>query len=665
MVSPFMAFAKGAFEGYNDIQEEKRALAAEMALETHKANIANQASGDDLPWFTVSGDNGNTHNLFRLTEPSTGSEKERLGNNINLIVRNLSMENLEILRDIHGETAYNNAINQGTRYLHTWFRTNTNYADDNSTTIPPNVMELTGVMNHPIFSKNLLDIGTGSYNPSINNSNNVSVSTVGNELRLTNLDKVVQSGDLGSMHIQDRNTQQWIDEPITMANIEGYIKDVRKINGDTSIRSNSTSQYITKYRYVIPFVNSPLIDHTTGQPLPPDRYGRVPRVHDALLDIHNSPFPNEFKIYDLQATQQHWNNTHDERSQINSGRMFEAFDMFAQRAHVMDNPAGGQPIFLRDGQAYLTKIVGEDDIKSYAVRERAAREVVMTSTNMLNNIYGYWEEHKRMPPINPIAAGFVETIAGFTGKGNFITQITGVFTSNKQDGIDTVGKERNNLSRLAELADEEARNNYDADGNLLEGATFAANHNFLNRMLAYQLAVAIQGGTGGRTVSDQDVDNMMNALGTKLFANGIVQKNVLQTVRAFANDIVKKNQIWRKAGQSVNYGKAAQAMDKYNFARNSKDPFFATRLAGEDLKLKLADVTLEDGPIGKYKSITTGNEYPKTSDGFFDFLNDITPIRDEKQLGKFEKDRIKNLLIQFNIPEKDHEGLMEGYYKNE
>ena len=32
-------------------------------------------------------------------------------------------------------------------------------------------------------------------------------------------------------------------------------------------------------------------------------------------------------------------------------------------------------------------------------------------------------------------------------------------------------------------------------------------------MIAYQMAAAIQGGTGGRTISDQDVDNILRALG--------------------------------------------------------------------------------------------------------------------------------------------------------
>ena len=36
-------------------------------------------------------------------------------------------------------------------------------------------------------------------------------------------------------------------------------------------------------------------------------------------------------------------------------------------------------------------------------------------------------------------------------------------------------------------------------------------------MLAYQLAAAIQGGTGGRTISDQDVENIMRALNFGFF----------------------------------------------------------------------------------------------------------------------------------------------------
>ena len=45
-----------------------------------------------------------------------------------------------------------------------------------------------------------------------------------------------------------------------------------------------------------------------------------------------------------------------------------------------------------------------------------------------------------------------------------------------------------------------------------------AQRNFHKYMLAYQLAAAIQGGTGGRTISDQDVENILNAFNFDIFS---------------------------------------------------------------------------------------------------------------------------------------------------
>ena len=41
-------------------------------------------------------------------------------------------------------------------------------------------------------------------------------------------------------------------------------------------------------------------------------------------------------------------------------------------------------------------------------------------------------------------------------------------------------------------------------------------------MLAYHIAAAIQGGTGGRTISDQDVQNILNALNFGVFTPAVV-----------------------------------------------------------------------------------------------------------------------------------------------
>tara|TARA_R100000234_G_scaffold23127_2_gene13108 strand:- start:238 stop:1797 length:1560 start_codon:yes stop_codon:yes gene_type:complete len=56
-------------------------------------------------------------------------------------------------------------------------------------------------------------------------------------------------------------------------------------------------------------------------------------------------------------------------------------------------------------------------------------------------------------------------------------------------------------------------------------------------MLAYQLAAAIQGGTGGRTISDQDVENIMRSLNFGLFTPAATEVVTLSAARKMLKDI--------------------------------------------------------------------------------------------------------------------------------
>ena len=65
---------------------------------------------------------------------------------------------------------------------------------------------------------------------------------------------------------------------------------------------------------------------------------------------------------------------------------------------------------------------------------------------------------------------------------------------------------------------------------------------YLKFSLAYQMSMALQGGSGGRTISDQDVDNMLRALNM----DGILQdadqvKASLTTIRQFMTGIANRS----------------------------------------------------------------------------------------------------------------------------
>ncbi len=89
------------------------------------------------------------------------------------------------------------------------------------------------------------------------------------------------------------------------------------------------------------------------------------------------------------------------------------------------------------------------------------------------------------------------------------------------NNINTTIQDPNSITQ--ELAEEQARIQY------------------LKFSLAYQMSMALQGGSGGRTISDQDVDNMLRALNM----DGILQdadqvQASLQTIRSFMSGIASK-----------------------------------------------------------------------------------------------------------------------------
>ena len=87
-ISPFMAFAKGAFEGYNEIQREERAKTSAMDLERYKKNI----TPDDTRYFQAMGSHGPV-NLFPLSKAGDYTEKELFRNDMAIIGENLTKNN--------------------------------------------------------------------------------------------------------------------------------------------------------------------------------------------------------------------------------------------------------------------------------------------------------------------------------------------------------------------------------------------------------------------------------------------------------------------------------------------------------------------------------------------------------------------------------------------
>ena len=118
----------------------------------------------------------------------------------------------------------------------------------------------------------------------------------------------------------------------------------------------------------------------------------------------------------------------------------------------------------------------------------------------------------------------------------------GQFTSILETDNNLTDSQRNKLLQ-AKAYNEKVKNNIIAK---LQTATTEktkrlAQREYFKYMLAYQMAAAIQGGTGGRTISDQDVQNILRAFNFGIFKSAETEVYSLQaalkmmkTIEAFA-----------------------------------------------------------------------------------------------------------------------------------
>ena len=102
-------------------------------------------------------------------------------------------------------------------------------------------------------------------------------------------------------------------------------------------------------------------------------------------------------------------------------------------------------------------------------------------------------------------------------------------------------------------------------------------------MLAYQLAAAIQGGTGGRTISDQDVQNILSALNFGFFTEPELERATLQEAKKMMTSIYEYNTALATKDTQVQYSaiRARELLfegNKYSYLGIGNNP--STKIAG-------------------------------------------------------------------------------------
>ena len=160
------------------------------------------------------------------------------------------------------------------------------------------------------------------------------------------------------------------------------------------------------------------------------------------------------------------------------------------------------PVLMTGGVRKLTDIGLDIDIKGADAQARAANTAIVTINQIINILNATDPENFGMPLK---AASFIEKARNtFEGMTKLISKIQSNDDTNPWKTDVNRQKYINKLRKLQEKV---------GGGDTLKGmAATNARLQYLKFSLAYQMSMALQGGSGGRTISDQDVENMLRAL---------------------------------------------------------------------------------------------------------------------------------------------------------
>lgn len=196
---------------------------------------------------------------------------------------------------------------------------------------------------------------------------------------------------------------------------------------------------------------------------------------------------------------------------------------------------------------------GIADLEKYGKRYNlAAKQDLYTSTSTaFENVVSMIDLIKDYERNNPGKAVPLGRLGNWGGKlanlideGGGITQLGEIvdlfkdtfgFKFGNTDGVDSRGKFMDRLSKKL------------TPTYVKKYGEFRASYEVYEEFVAYQLAAALQGGTGGRTISDQDVINIKNSLGNSLFQSGQFLSHRLEEIGKFLNTINEKNRLFAEA----------------------------------------------------------------------------------------------------------------------
>ena len=221
--------------------------------------------------------------------------------------------------------------------------------------------------------------------------------------------------------------------------------------------------------------------------------------------------------------------------QYDSQKQFQLFRLVAPEAVI--KPIGHKFWFMTDPEKYAAEYLGME-LKNLNAKKMAAAGAERTIQKLLSQLFRADGSPRFGPdvddkdlPLYSIAAWLKKFTSGFAGSGGLLDQVKSVLGNSFE-----IENESTTKSRWKRLFGKKYDMVMEGGEDKQLGAIME--REVLYELLAYQVASAIQGGTGGRTISDQDVANIKRALGLGgLYTKAGMQYDRLTALSKFMQEI--------------------------------------------------------------------------------------------------------------------------------
>ena len=179
-----------------------------------------------------------------------------------------------------------------------------------------------------------------------------------------------------------------------------------------------------------------------------------------------------------------------------------------------------------------------------------------------------------------------------------------------------------------------------------------AERDLFYELLAYQVAAAIQGGTGGRTISDADVANIKRALGISGLSTGRLQYKRLTALRGFMKQIELLNTGYTAVGSNMKNVVAAGHMHQLILGGDIRA--YTTGDFYELIDRRMGNleqkglVEAEDSSVTKMKNYTMTVGDKKVTFG------NVQAIREYARTNNISPEETEALVLEYNEGTKDY-----------